>query len=84
MVQTISGLRLSEATTCLGYMWHCKLGKTPPPALHANETGLRVDRKVHWPQILTNGSLTVQFLYRKRGKQSSRRSASSPAFAAPL
>ena len=39
------------------------------PALHADETGLWVDGKVHWLHVLTNGSLTLKFLHRKRGKK---------------
>ena len=38
------------------------------PALHADETGLRVDGKNHWLHVLTNGSLTVKFLHPERGQ----------------
>ncbi len=78
-VQAISGLRLSEAT-CLGYIrrlhealqaWEdaASARLLACPALHADETGLRVERKNHWLHILANGSLTVQFLHRKRGQE---------------
>ena len=78
LVRAISGLRLSEAT-CLGYIrrlqqalqaWEeaASAHLLAAPALHADETGLRVDRKNHWLHILTDGSLTLKFLHPKRGK----------------
>ena len=78
LVRAISGLCLSEAT-CLGYIrrlqqalqaWEeaASAHLLAAPALHADETGLRVDRKNHWLHILTDGSLTLKFLHPKRGK----------------
>ena len=79
LVRAISGLRLSEAT-CLGYIrrlheslqaWEtaARARLLQAPALHADETGLRVDGQNHWLHVLTNGSLTLKFLHRKRGRQ---------------
>ena len=79
LVQAISGLRLSEAT-CLGYVrrLHDALASWQDaaiahllerPALHADETGLRVDGKTQWLHVVTDGSLTLKFLHRKRGKE---------------
>ena len=79
LVRALSGLRLSEAT-CRGYIrrlhaalqaWEAAASAhlLASPALHADETGLRVDRKNQWLHILANGSLTLQFLHRQRGKE---------------
>ena len=79
LVQAISGLRLSEAT-CLGYVrrLHDALQSWEEaaiahllerPALHADETGFRVDGKTQWLHVITDGSLTLKFLHRKRGKE---------------
>ena len=38
------------------------------PALHADETGLRVGRKNHWLHSVGAGDLTVKFVHRKRGR----------------
>ena len=38
------------------------------PALHADETGLRIDRKNHWLHTVGAGDLTVKFIHRKRGR----------------
>ena len=78
LLKALSGLRLSEAT-CLGYIrrlhqalqaWETAASAhlLASPALHADETGLRVDGKNHGLHILTAGTLTVKFLQRKRGK----------------
>ena len=37
------------------------------PALHADETSLRVDRKNHWIHVYSGGAVTVKRLHRKRG-----------------
>ena len=38
------------------------------PALHADETGMRVDRKNHWLHTVGAGSLTVKSVRRGRGR----------------
>ncbi len=79
LVQAISGLRLSEAT-CLGCVrrlhdalasWeHAAIAQLlERPALHADETGFRVDGRTQWLHVVTDGSLTLKFLHRKRGKE---------------
>ena len=37
------------------------------PALHADETGLKVNKKNHWMHVL--GLVTLKYLHRKRGKE---------------
>ena len=37
------------------------------PALHVDETSLRVDRKNHWIHVYSGGALTVKRLHPKRG-----------------
>ena len=39
------------------------------PALHADETGMRVDRKNHWLHTVGAGSLTVKSVRRGRGRE---------------
>ena len=79
LVQAISGLRLSEAT-CLGYVRRLRDALGPweeaavahlleRPALHADETGFRVDGKTQWLHVPADGSLTLKFLHRKRGRE---------------
>ena len=94
LVQAISGLRLSEAT-CLGYVrrLHDALASWQDaaiahllerPALHADETGLRVDGKTQWLHVVTDGSLTLKFLHRKRGKEAIEEIAIIPRYTGTL
>ena len=39
------------------------------PAMNADETSLRVDRKNHWIHVYSGGEVTVKRLHRKRGCQ---------------
>ena len=79
LVQAISGLRLSEAT-CLEWTRRLDQALQPwedaavahllqRPALHADETGFRVDGRTQWLHVVTDGALTVKFLHRKRGRE---------------
>ncbi len=79
LVRAISGPKLSEAS-CPGYIQrlHDALGSWQAaaaeylltcPALHADGTGFRADGETQWLHVLTDGSLTLRFLHRKRGKQ---------------
>ena len=74
---TPSGQLLSEATL-LGYIaqLHHALAQwerqaierlLAQPAMHVDETSLRVDRKNHWIHVYSAGTLTVKRLHPKRG-----------------
>ena len=39
------------------------------PALHVDETGFRVEKKTWWLHVATDGTLTLKYLHRKRGKE---------------
>lgn len=39
------------------------------PAIHVDETSLRVDKKNHWIHVYCAGDITLKFLHRKRGKE---------------
>jgi hypothetical protein len=39
------------------------------PALHVDETSLRVDRKNHWIHVCSAGDITCKFLHPKRGRE---------------
>ena len=76
-LRVLTGRLISEATL-LGYVrklhhalaeWEqaatdCLLAM---PAIHVDETSLRVDRKNHWIHVYAAGSLTLKFLDPKRG-----------------
>ena len=79
LVQAISGLTLSEAT-CLGYVrrlhdalqaWEetAVAQLLERPALHADETGFRVDGRTQWLHVVSDGSLTCKRRHRKRGRE---------------
>ena len=79
LVHAICGLKLSEAT-CLGYVRRLHDALEPweqaamvhlleRPALHADETGFRVDGKTQWLHVVTDGSLTLKRVHRKRGRE---------------
>ena len=94
LVRAVSGVKLSEAT-CLGYIQRLHEALEPweaaaaehlltCPALHADETGFRVDSKTQWLHVLTNGSLTLKFLHRKRGKEAIEAVGIIPAYTGVL
>ena len=39
------------------------------PAFHADETGIRVNKKNWWLHVTSDGVLTLKFLHCKRGKE---------------
>lgn len=39
------------------------------PAMHVDETSLRVDKKNHWIHVYAAGDITLKRLHRKRGKE---------------
>ncbi len=94
LVQALSGLNLSEAT-CLGYVrrLHDALGPweeaavaqlLKAPALHADETGLRVDGRTQWLHVLSDGDLTLRFLHRRRGREAIEAIGVIPRYAGTL
>ena len=76
-MHALIGQLLSEATL-LGYVaqlhrslaeWerHAIERLLASPAMHVDETSLRVDRKNHWIHVYSAGTLTVKRLHPKRG-----------------
>jgi transposase len=39
------------------------------PAMHVDETSLRVDRRNHWIHVCASGDITLKFLHPKRGRE---------------
>jgi transposase len=78
-LQTLLGHVISEATT-LKYVMLLHLAleqweKTAIeqlltlPALHVDETSLRVDKKNQWIHVCSGGEITLKFLHEKRGQE---------------
>jgi transposase len=78
-IQTLIGLLISEATI-LKYVLqlHQALERwereaieqlLAMPAMHVDETSLRVDRKNHWIHVCSAGDITLKFLHPKRGQE---------------
>ena len=77
-IRTLIGMILSEATILKHVMQlHQALEKWEQdaiekilamPAMHVDETSLRVDRRNHWIHVCSAGDLTLKFLHPKRGK----------------
>ena len=78
-MHALIGQLLSEATL-LGYIaqlhqalaeWehHAIERLLAQPAMHVDETSLRVDRNNHWIHVYSAGTLTVKCLHRKRGRE---------------
>jgi len=78
-IQILIGLVVSEATI-LKYVLqlHQALARWEQsaieqlltlPAMHVDETSLRVDRKNHWIHVCSAGDITLKFLHPKRGQQ---------------
>lgn len=79
LLQSMIGERLAEATL-LNFvlrLYHALEGWEKQatdqllamPALHVDETSLRVDGKNHWIHVYAGGDVTLKRLHRKRGKQ---------------
>ena len=75
----MKGIKMSQAT-CLGYIdqlydvlepWEAAAKEhfLTRPALHADETGFRVNQKNQWLHVTSDGFLTIKFLHSKRGKE---------------
>jgi transposase len=78
-IRTLIGLAVSEATI-LKYVirLHQALEKWEQdaieqilamPAMHVDETSLRVDRRNHWIHVCASGDITLKFLHSKRGRE---------------
>ena len=77
MVRTLIGRALSEASILKYVMQlHYALQAWEQfaisrllqmPAIHVDETSLRVDRKNHWIHVASAGDITLKFLHPKRG-----------------
>jgi transposase len=77
MIRTLIGQAISEATL-LKYVlqlhrsledWERSAAEEllAMPALHADETSLRVDKKNHWIHVYCAGDITLKYLHPKRG-----------------
>ncbi len=78
-IRTLIGMAISE-TTILKYVMqlHRALAAWEQsaiqqllamPALHVDETSLRVDRKNHWIHVCSAGEITLKFVHPKRGRE---------------
>jgi len=79
LLQSLIGTLISEATI-LHYVLHLHQALQrwehsaieqllASPALHADETSLRVDRNNHWIHVYSAGDVTVKCLHPKRGNE---------------
>lgn len=79
LLQSMIGERLAEATL-LNFVlrlyhaledWEAQATAQllTLPAMHVDETSLRVDGKNHWIHVYAGGDITLKRLHRKRGKQ---------------
>lgn len=77
-VRTLVGQTISQAVM-LKYVVQLYLALEPwekssieyllnTPAMHVDETSLRVDKKNHWVHVYSSGDVTLKFLHHKRGK----------------
>ena len=78
-IRTLIGMAISE-TTILKYVMqlHRALAAWEQsateqlltlPAMHVDETSLRVDRKNHWIHVCSAGEITLKFVHPKRGRE---------------
>ena len=78
-IHTLIGLVISE-TTILKYVLRLHRALEPwegwaiqqlliQPAMHVDETSLRVDKKNHWIHVYSAGDITLKFVHDKRGQE---------------
>ena len=78
-IQTLIGLLISEATI-LKYVLQLHQALQPwekasierllaMPAMHVDETSLRVERQNYWIHVCSAGEITLKFLHPKRGRE---------------
>ena len=74
-IQALVGLAISEATI-LKYVLHLHLALPPweqlaidriliQPALHVDETSIRVEKRSHWIHVCSAGDITLKFVHEK-------------------
>ena len=78
-IKTLIGQAISEATILKYVMqlyqalaaWeHSTIERIlKMPAMHVDETSLRVDKKNHWIHVCASGDITLKFLHPKRGRE---------------
>ena len=79
MIHTLIGLAISQATI-LRYVLQLHLALErwetwaverllTEPAMHVDETSLRVDKKNHWIHVCSAGEITLKFVHEKRGQE---------------
>ena len=78
-IRTLIGLAVSEATILKYVMrlhhaleaWEQSAIEQilAMPAMHVDETSLRVDRRNHWIHVCASGDITLKFLHPKRGSE---------------
>ena len=78
-IQTLIGQAISEATLLKYVMqlhhalaaWeHAAIDELLAlPAMHVDETSLRVDKTNHWIHVCSSGEITLKFLHPKRGRE---------------
>ncbi len=76
-IKTLIGQAISEATILKYVMqlhealaqWESEATERilAMPAMHVDETSLRVDKKNHWIHVCSSGDITLKFLHPKRG-----------------
>ena len=79
LVKSMIGTILAESTLLkFVFRLHCALAAwerqaiekiLKTPALHVDETSLRVDQKKQWIHVYSSGDITLKFLHPKRGKE---------------
>jgi transposase len=78
-IQTLIGQAISEATI-LNYVMQLHRALSAwergaierilaMPAMHVDETSLRVNKKNHWIHVCSSGDITLKFLHPKRGRE---------------
>ena len=78
-IQALIGKAIAEATI-LNYVMQLHLALEAweqaaieqllsQPAIHVDETSLRVEKKKHWIHVYSGGTITLKFLHPKRGQE---------------
>jgi len=54
------------------------------PVLHKDETGIRIDKKLHWLHVLSNAKCTLYAAHKKRGSEADEQMGVLPAYSGVL